>query len=132
MKYGIFVVLLLCIGIVSASDVCTDKGFGHTVSFWTYDSGFVNVNGSSVDVYGTAHKAYWNSTILINSVVYRSGNRTYTLDGGLNGAIPKTTLKYDIQSINFCSDELEVPEFGIIAGVAAMIGAVGVYVYRKR
>jgi len=117
---------------VSATDVCSDKGFGHTVNTWTYNNGFMSVNGTGVDVYGTARKAYWNSTVMIDGVVYRSGNRTYTMDGGMNGTIPKTTLKNDIQSINFCSNDVEVPEFGIVAGAIALIGGIGIYGLKKR
>ena len=135
-RYVWLIVGLLCIGAVSAAstagdDLCVSKGFKYTVNTWIYDDGFLSINGSGVNVYGTSKKAYWNSTLMIDGVVYRSGNRTYTMDGGMNGTIPKTTLKNDIQSIGFCSNNLDVPEFGFIGAILALIAGIGIIIYKK-
>ncbi|GIU70300.1 MAG: hypothetical protein KatS3mg002_1536 [Candidatus Woesearchaeota archaeon] len=99
---------------IELSDACTSRGFNYTISSWVWDNGYINVQGSNVDVWGNARKAYWNSTIFIDGVVYKSANRTYLLIGGFNGTVPKTTLSNDMQWMAFCSNTYEIPEFTII------------------
>jgi hypothetical protein len=113
-------------------DACSDRGFNYTVSSWIWDSSYINIQGYDVNVWGDARKAYWNSTVFVDGVIYKSNNRTYLLDGGVNGTIPKTTLSNDMQWIVFCTntEELpvddvpnEVPEFTTI-GVLVIIAVV--------
>jgi hypothetical protein len=130
MKY--LVLVLACLGMVSAVDIndaCSSRGFSSTDSVWTYNGSFTNVYGD-VSVDGGARKLNWTSSTYIDGVVYKSGSRTYLTDGGYNGTIPKTTLSNDFVFVAFCRNE-SVPEFGVIGAVLGLVGAMGLYIYRK-
>jgi hypothetical protein len=124
---------LLAVSFVSAvsmDDACSSRGFASTTSLWTYNETFTNVYGD-VSIVGNARKFNWTSDSYIDGVVYKSGSRTYLSDGGFNGTIPKTVLSNDVVFVAFCSNNT-VPEFGLIAGMLAVIGAIGVFMYKKR
>ena len=125
--------LFLLIGSVYAidmEDACLAKGFANTVSSWVWNDTYVEVqnNGVEINLTGTARKAYWNSTSQIAGVVYKTGSRTYLLDGGFSGQVPRTTTSNDIQWIVFCSNN-EVPEFPLIGVVLALL--IAGLIYRK-
>lgn len=123
----------MLVGTVSAvdiSDACESKGFSNTVSTWIYNGSYVNINGSGVDVMGSSRKLNWTSINYIDGVVYKSGSRTYLSDGGYNGTIPKTTLSNDIVFVTFCTNNT-IPEFGAIAFGIALLGAIGIIVYKR-
>jgi hypothetical protein len=131
MKY--LIIFLMFVGSVYAVDICDSKGLGYTVSLWNYTGTYIESYTSNgvVNVTGTARKINWTSDTYIDSVVYKSGSRTYTTDGGYIGKIPKTTLSNDIVFVAFCSGNV-VPEFGLIAMFVALIGALGVFMYVRR
>ena len=117
---------------VDLSDACSSRGFTSTLSTWTYNGTYIEVSGSDVDVIGNARKANWTSDVNVSGVVYKSGTRTYLLDGGYFGVVPKTTVSNDIQFIAFCTNDVQVPEFGTIGAGLAVIGVIGLVVYRRK
>jgi hypothetical protein len=140
-RIGIYVLLLLSIqlletNLVSAveiQDACTSRGYNHTISSWTWDStAYIEVNstiGYDINLNGTARKAYWTSNNNIDAVVYKSGTRTYELEGGLNNTVPKTTTSNDIIFIVFCNNNMiepagQVPEFSLLSACIALIGTI--------
>lgn len=132
MKYVLL--FLLMAGMVSATDICVSKGFDYTLSVWNYTDVYTETynNGSIVTVEGNARALNWTSDTYVDAAVYKSGTRTYTTDGGYSGKIPKTTLSNDIVYVAFCGNEVSVPEFGVLAGMAALVGALGVFLYRRK
>ncbi|HIJ14353.1 TPA: hypothetical protein HA371_06420 [Candidatus Woesearchaeota archaeon] len=126
--------LFLLIGSVYAvdmDDACVAKGFANTVSSWVWNNEtYIEIqnNNFNLTLNGTARKAYWNSTSQIDGVVYKTGSRTYLLDGGFSGQVPRTTTSNDIQWIVFCSNN-EVPEFPLIGVVLALL--IAGLIYRK-
>jgi len=133
MKYELLFVGLLAVSLVSAVDVndaCSSRGFSVTDSVWTYNGTYFNEYGD-VSVVGTSRKFNWSSDTYIDGVVYKSGTRTYLVDGGYNGTIPKTTLSNDVSFVVFCKNE-SVPEFGVIGAVVAIAGAMGLYLFRRK
>ncbi|MGV8171097.1 MAG: hypothetical protein ACP5OA_00205 [Candidatus Woesearchaeota archaeon] len=133
MKYELLLVGLLALSLVSAVDVtdaCSSRGFTSTDSVWTYNGTYFNEYGD-VDVVGTARKFNWTSSTYIDGVVYKSGTRTYLVEGGYNGTIPKTTLSNDVSFVVFCKND-SVPEFGVIGATVAVVGALGLFLFRRR
>jgi hypothetical protein len=117
----LFVALIGSASAVEMGDACSDRGFQNMQSAWVWSEQYINVNGSNVDVWGNARKAYWNSTLYIDGVIYKSNNRSYLLDGGFNGTVPKTILSNDMQWIVFCNNSSnEVPEFTAIGMIIAL------------
>jgi hypothetical protein len=126
--------MLLLIGFASAidmDDACSSRGYSNTISSFIFNDGYVNVNGSGVDVVGNSRKLNWTSEVFIEAVVYKSGSRTYLSDGGFNGTIPKTTLSNDITFVNFCSSNY-VPEFSLIGTMIIIFMGIGIIIYRRR
>lgn len=121
---------IILVGAVSAVELdegCSYKGFDHTISSLVYNGSWVTVSGD-VNVSGSARKINWTSEIYIDGVVYKSNGRTYTLDGGFNGTVPKTVLSNDFEWVAFCSAS-SIPEFTLF-GIIIVLGA-GILVYRK-
>lgn len=132
MKYLVLVLLLVgTVSAVNVTDACSSRGFAHTVSSWVYNVTYVETYGSSVDVVGTARKLNWTSDEYIDAVVYKSGSRTYSSDGGFNGTIPKTTLSNDISFISFCSANA-IPEFGIVGAIIAVLVGLAIVANGRR
>lgn len=104
------------------------------MSSWAYNGSWNKLSGD-VGVVGGARKINWTSDAYIEGVVYKSGTRSYLLEGGYNGTTPKTTLSNDFVWIAFCSntvygaDDIAVPEFTLI-GVFMIIVIIGSLLYR--
>lgn len=127
----IWLLLLILSGSVYAinmNDACSVKGYDYAESIWVWDNQYINVYGNNVNVWGNARKAYWNSTIYIDGIVYSSKNRTYVLEGGYNGTVPKTTLSNDMQWVAFCKNTPEIPEFTILGIIIILI----VFIIKRR
>ena len=70
--------------------------------------------------------------------MYKSGTRTYLLDGGLNNTVPKTTTSNDISFIVFCTNNItqndvpsQVPEFTGFGIVIALFGIAGFIMHKR-
>ena len=133
-KILLIAVLFLLVGYANAvtiDEACSSKGFNNTISSWVWSDGYFQVEGNDVVLDGTSHKAYWNSTVYIDGVVYKTANRTYLLEGGFNGTVPKTTTINDIEFIVFCSNDIvQIPEFGMIGMIVAAI--IVIIIYKRR
>lgn len=135
MKYVLIMLMLLLVGCANAVDIndaCSSRGYSNTLSSWTYNGTYKETFGdASVNVVGTARKLNWTSVNLVDAVVYKSGTRTYSSDGGYNGTIPKTTLSNDIVFVAFCGTN-EVPEFSVAGAIVALLISLGIVIYKKK
>jgi hypothetical protein len=136
MKWQVLLIGLLCTTGVFASpmdDVCIGKGYDRGVSYWIWNESYVQTDSVldyEVNLTGTARKLNWSANPNVEAVVYKT-TRTYITDGGWNGTIPKTSLSSDIQYVVFCTGQNEVPEFGTVAAMVAIVGAAGLFFLRK-
>lgn len=119
--------LLVPVSAIELQDACLVKGFDHSMSDWMYNGSWIQLSGE-VDVLGTARKINWSSSEYVDGVVYKSNGRTYVLEGGFNGTVPKTVLTNDFEWVSFCSAS-SVPEFTIF-GIAIVVILCGLF-YRK-
>lgn len=92
-----------------------------------------DINGFVTSVTGDDKEAHWVASPHVVAIVEKESTDYNIHDGGTHGIIRKGD--HDISHITFCgstiTQEPDVPEFGIIGGALALIGA-GALALRKR
>ena len=133
MKYILLLLLLVSsVSAVEVNDACSSRGFDHTLSIWIYNGTYKNTfSEASINITGTARKINWTSDTLIDAVIYKSGTRTYSADGGFNGTIPKTTLSNDIVFVAFCGTN-QVPEFSVVGAIIAVALGICIVAFNRK
>ena len=79
----------------------------------------------------------------VDGVLVKSATNTTVFAGGTSGTVygwteyklkkDNTTqeITHDISHVTFCGNN-EVPEFGVVAGAVALVGALGIFLYRRK
>jgi hypothetical protein len=145
-------VFLLVIGMVSAKvgspDVeCQANGFDFGIEKFASNDEFELEDDNSeydITVDGDAQEADWTASPAVDGVLVKSATNTTVFAGGTSGTIygwtefkfndkKNTTeeITHDISHVTFCGNN-EVPEFGVVAGAVALVGALGVFLYRRK
>lgn len=134
--------LLLLVGMVNAKvgsvdTECQAYGFDYGIEkFETNDNGGYILEEDHPDydisVSGTLSQASWTATPSVDGVLIKGGQNYYSYDGGTSGTVYSSDVGHDISHITFCGSNEEVPEFGVIAGAIALVGALGIFMYRRK
>ena len=133
---------LFLVGMVTATPVlvngnptCKDLGYKNSLKVDPVVSG--TYDGITFTLAGDKKHFDWSSTHDVDAVIAKGGNNAnvyYDSDGNdlvspLNGGGKVPNLSHAV----FCWDPVdEVPEFGVIAGAVALVGALGIFMYRRK
>jgi len=129
------ILVLAMVGTVSATAPMT------MVSGKVVDASNVAVNAASVDVTCTHNSVATTKTVITDaSGMYYAFfgstecNTGDTVKAHTSGADDTTgTVTYSKTCrINTLKLDLQIPEFGVIAGAAALVGALGIFVFRRK
>jgi hypothetical protein len=97
-----------------------------------------NITGYALTASGNATNASWTSSPAIAGVVMKSGLNVAVFPGGLSGdvyGLPKDGTHPQVQDIShftLCGNNNAIPEFGTVAALVALAGAVSAFVIMKR
>jgi hypothetical protein len=148
MKKILFVLIaLLMVGAVMAASVspvymegnptCEDIGYDNEFKVdppaegsWDGIS-ITDIDGSLVD---------WSSSFPMGAVIIKGGPNAnvYYYDTSMEDTDlvtptnPNNQQPYGLSHVTFCWDDNEIPEFGVVAGVVALIGALAIFGFTKR
>jgi hypothetical protein len=141
--FGLFMVTVLLSTMVLAdrpvwNPQCSDLGYDNGFKIDDPVSGIYNGVTITLTEDGTAFD--WSSTFGIDAVIAKGGNDANIYyyndslgDYGLMAPLNNGNQQPQISHVNFCWDEPQIPEFGVLAASIGLIGAVGAFmIVRKR
>jgi hypothetical protein len=134
---------LLMVGMVSAgrpvdvNPTCADLGYANELKIDPPVSG--TYNGVTFTLANDSKHFDWSSTFGIDAVIAKGGpganvyNYTNSFgDTGLVAPLNNGGQVPDLSHATFCWDDNTIPEFGVIAGAVALVGALGIFLFRRK
>ena len=125
-------------GVGDPDNECQNAGFSFGIAKYgcgdsvVEDGSLASYYDINVSFFNDCESASWTASPAIEGVVLSKEGVCYQdLPGGSNGNITK--IRYGISHITFCGNNPPVvPEFGLIAGITAVVGALGLFFIVRR
>ncbi|GIU70297.1 MAG: hypothetical protein KatS3mg002_1533 [Candidatus Woesearchaeota archaeon] len=143
-KIVFLLVFLISIGLVHArvgsiDNECKQYGFDYGIAKYSQNNGQYNFDEGTdvVNITGNKTHFHWVSNVYISGVLVKAATNTSVFSGGYEGDAQSMSYNnngklQDISHVTFCGKDNEIPEFGVIAGIVALIGALGIFIYTRK
>lgn len=132
----ILALLLLVVGVsaVSIHEECQDSGFDYGIAKYQCGSTTPSEGDGSTTTlsWNNCVSVDWTADPAVDGIISKEGTIRFVYPGGTSGTITKVD-QHDISHITFCGNTNgEIPEFTAVTAGIALLGALGVFLLKKR